>query len=97
MVLDLSLIHIFVFACGALTVATDARGLYKAVSGRKRLAGYLPDDEDYGPWDLLTARIRSLDDYLAENVFMADELGYLNSSFQYALGKRCLLYTSRCV
>lgn len=91
--IDIALTALFlavIFAFGALTVATDARGLYKAVSGRKRLAGYLPDAEDYGPWDLLTARIRSLDDYLAENVFMADELGYLNSSFQYALGKRMI-------
>lgn len=77
-----------IFAMGILTVATDFSGLHNAFGGRRRVKSYLADPENYSQWDFLAARIRSLDDYLAENVYKADELGYFNSSLQYALGKR---------
>ena len=91
--IDLVLTVLFlatIFFFGIMTVATDLTGLHNAFGSRNRLKDYLPDPENYSQWDFLTARIRSLDDYLAENVYLADELGYANSSFQYALGKRMI-------
>ena len=91
--IDLVLTALFlaaIFFFGIMTVATDLTGLHNAFGSRNRLKGYLADPENYSQWDFLAARIRSLDDYLAENVYMADELGYANSSFQYALGKRMI-------
>ena len=74
--IDLALTALFlatIFFFGIMTVATDLDGLHNAFGSRRRLKGYLADPENYSQWDFLTARIRSLDDYLAENVYMADE------------------------
>lgn len=79
-----------IFFMGIMTVVTDFDGLHDAFGARSRLSAYLPDPENYTQWDFLAARIYSLDDYLAENVYLSDELGYANSSFQYALGKRMI-------
>lgn len=73
---------------GAMTLLTDAEGIYKAAVSKSRLSGYLEESwEDSSAWDRLCARIRSVDDYIAGNVYGATELGYLNSSVQYAMGK----------
>ncbi len=89
--IDILLTVIFlaaVFFMGVMTIATDFEGIYKAAVSKTRLTGYLGKPwEDTGAWDRLEARIRSVDDYLAGNVYMAEELGYMNSSFQYAIGK----------
>lgn len=73
---------------GAMTLLTDAEGIYKAAVSKSRLSGYLEESwEESSPWDRLCARIRSVDDYIAGNVYGATELGYLNSGVQYAMGK----------
>lgn len=84
----LFLVTIFVF--GVMTVVTDWDGIYNAGRALGRLVAYMDDPEDYSAWDLFCARIRSVDDYLASNVFASEELGYLNSSFQYGIGKRMI-------
>jgi len=84
----LFLVTIFIF--GIMTVATGWDGIYNAGRSLSRLVAYMDDPEDYSQWDLLCARIRSVDDHLASNVFASEELGYLNSSFQYAIGKRLI-------
>ena len=84
----LFLVTIFVF--GIMTVATGWEGIYNAGRALGRLVTYMDDPEDYSQWDLLCARIRSVDDHLASNVFASEELGYFNSSFQYAIGKRMI-------
>ena len=77
-----------VFFMGIMTLATDFEGIYKAAVSKTRLQGYLSEGwEAASAWDKLEARIRSVDDYLAGNVYMAEELGHINSSFQYAIGK----------
>lgn len=74
---------------GAMTLLTDHEGIFKAAVSKSRLSGYLEQSwEDSSPWDRLCARIRSVDDYIAGNVYGATELGYVNSSVQYAMGKR---------
>lgn len=84
----LFLVTIFVF--GIMTVVTDWSGIYDAGRILGRLVNYMDDPVDYSTWDLFCARIRSVDDYLASNVFASTELGYLNSSFQYGIGKRMI-------
>ena len=79
-----------IFFMGIMTLATEFNDMRNTAFARKRLKGYLEDPEDYSQWDFLAARIRSLDDYLAQNVYLSTELGQLNSSFQYALGKRMI-------
>ena len=77
-----------IFFMGIMTLATDFEGIYGAATRVSRLKGYLPNGwKEAGLMDRIEARIRSTDDYLAGSVYMADELGYMNSSFQYALGK----------
>lgn len=84
----LFLVTIFVF--GIMTVATGWDGIYNAGRALGRLVTFMDDPEDYNGWDLFCARIRSVDSHLASNVFASEELGYLNSSFQYAIGKRLI-------
>lgn len=89
--IDLALTAIFlavIFFFGIMTVATDWQGILHAARGKNRVAGYLEDPDDYSTWDYFCARISSVDDYLAQNVYLSSEMGYLNSSFQYGLGKR---------
>lgn len=89
--IDIILTAIFLavmFFMGIMTLATDFSGIYGAASKKSRLNGYLENGWDNASqWDRLEARIRSVDDYLAGNVYMAQELGHINSSFQYAIGK----------
>ena len=83
-----ALFLVMIFFFGIMTVVSDWEGLLHAARGYGRLANYLEDPEDYSAWDYFCARISSLDDYVAQNVYLAEELGYANSSFQYAIGKR---------
>ena len=72
-----------IFLMGIMTLVTDFEGIYKAAVSKTRLTGYLGGDwEGSSSWDRLEARVRSVDDYLAGNVYMSEELGYMNSSFQ---------------
>lgn len=91
--IDLILTAIFfavIFFMGAMTLITDMHGIYVAATDQKKLFPYIEDPEDYSAWDYFAARIRSVDDYLAENVYASDALGHMNSSFQYAMGKRMI-------
>ena len=79
-----------IFFMGAMTLLTDFHGIYVAATDQKKLAAYVDDIDTCSPWDYFAARIRSVDNYLAANIYGATELGYANSSFQYALGKRMI-------
>ena len=75
-----------------------AFGIYGLVSNPEELVNslrysharsYLASDEEGTKFFLmLKARIQSLENTLGETVPLSSELGYLNASFQYALGKR---------
>ena len=89
--IDLALTALFlavIFFFGAMTLATDWRGILRAARSSSRVSGYLADPDNYTAWDYFCARIASVDNYLAQNLYLSEEMGYLNSSFQYALGKR---------
>ena len=79
-----------IFFMGAMTLLTDFHGIYVAATDQNKLAAYVDDIDDCSAWDYFAARIRSVDNYLAGNVYGATKLGYVNSSFQYALGKRMI-------
>ncbi len=75
-----------------------AFGIYGLVSNPEELVNslrysharsYLASDEEGTKFfPMLKARIQSLENTLGETVPLSSELGYLNASFQYALGKR---------
>ena len=91
--IDLALTALFlavIFFFGAMTLATDWRGILRAARSSSRVSGYLADPDNYTAWDYFCARIASVDDYLSQNLYLSEEMGYLNSSFQYALGKRMI-------
>lgn len=77
------LVTVFVF--GFKTVWPNRRDLLEAARSKTRLLNYMP--EDYTPLEHLTARIRSTEDKINEVLWKKTELGYFNSSIQYALGK----------
>ena len=73
---------------GFMTVKGGWRDLYKSATRMKQLKAYLP--EDPGILDNISARISSFDSTLNEKLWKKNELGYFNSSFQYALGKKVI-------
>ena len=91
--IDIILTAIFlavIFFMGAMTLLTDFHGVYVAATDQNKLSAYVDDIDTCSAWDYFAARIRSVDNYLAGNIYGATELGYFNSSFQYALGKRMI-------
>ena len=91
--IDIILTVIFlavIFFMGAMTLLTDFHGIYVAATDQNKLSAYVDDIDTCSAWDYFAARIRSVDNYLAGNIYGATELGYVNSSFQYALGKRMI-------
>ena len=84
----LFLVTIFFF--GIMTPIVKFDGIYRAGSTMTNLKAYLPDPQNYTFWEMLCARIRSVDNYLNANIYLSEEMGYLNSTFQYKLGKRLI-------
>lgn len=91
--IDLVLTVLFlatIFFMGIMTVVANHSGIIKAATRMSKLQAYLSDPDDPSAWDMLEARIKSVDGYIAESVYAAEELGYLNSTFQYAIGKNLI-------
>jgi len=92
--IDIALTALFlaaIFFFGIMTVTTDWQGIYDSARFRTRIKAYLDDpDASKWSWDYTAGRIRSVDNYLASNIYLAEELGYVNSTFQYAMGKRMI-------
>lgn len=80
----LALILVF----GFNTVWPNRIRLLDAARSQTRLLTYMP--ADYTQLEKLAARIRSTEDRLNEVLWKKDELGYFNSSVQYALGKKMI-------
>ncbi len=85
-----ALFIIMIFFFGIMTAVTQWKEIDEHVRQIKYIQPYLEDPNDYSAWDLTAARIRSVDDYLAGNLYGATELGYVNSSLQYGIGKRMI-------
>lgn len=78
------LVTIFVF--GYMTIKPNFDTLFESARSYSRLKNYMPA-EGYTFLEHTAARIRSLEDRFNEVLWKKDELGYMNSSVQYALGK----------
>lgn len=78
----------FVFVAFGAMVTQNWQGLNDAVRRMTELEKYLP--EKWGQLDLLQARILSFQSAISGFMWHKDELGYVNSGFQYALGKRMI-------
>lgn len=77
-----------IFTFGYKTVWENRDDLMYSVRNLSRLKAYMP--EDYNALDMFSARVNSFDATLNNVMWKKDELGYLNSSFQYALGKKMI-------
>lgn len=78
----------FVFLNLGITLVNDGESIYDSLRLMSQLKGYLP--EDYNALDMLNARIQSFTSQISDSFWMKDEMGYLNSAFQYALGKKMI-------
>lgn len=78
----------FVFIAFGVMITKNGGDLVDSVSRMSELKGYLP--ENWNALDLLQARINSLTAATAEHMWLKDEMGYINSGFQYALGKQMI-------
>ncbi|MBQ3575726.1 MAG: hypothetical protein IJA26_08640, partial [Clostridia bacterium] len=85
-----ALFLVTIFFIGIMTPIMKYEGIYNAGSKMAQLKAYLDDPKDYTTWEMLCARVRSVDTYLNSNVYLSEQMGYINSSFQYALGKKMI-------
>ena len=89
--IDIILTVIFIaaiFFMGVMTVIEKGEGIYFAAVSYKNLGNFVEDPFNCSHWDRMEARVKSVDSYLTSNVYGADALGEVNSTFQYALGKQ---------
>ena len=77
----------FVLAAFVVMVTGDFDGLRKSVQLTDEKLALLPGD---GPLDRLAGRINGFTAEIADAMWLKTELGYANSAFQYALGKRMI-------
>lgn len=75
-----------IFAFGIFSLASNTEDIVKSVRF-SRAKSFLQDENDTSFFPMTAARIASLQDALGEGIPLKDELGYVNASFQYALGK----------
>ena len=75
----------FIMFIFCATLATDFVGLYDHARLMVHLDDYL--DDDWNALDLFSARISSVSEYLNQCLFLKEEMGWFNSSLQYAIGK----------
>lgn len=80
-----------IFGFGVYGLVSDPEEVGKSVLF-SHAQKYLADVDDGAKFFPMTkARIQSLQDALGETIPLKDELGYLNASFQYALGKDMII------
>ena len=83
-----------IFVFGAYGLLSDPATILKSVRysyAHKFLAD--PDDTSFFP--MTSARIASLQNQLGAHIPFKDELGYINASFQYGLGKNLVMQGSQ--
>lgn len=78
----------FIFAAFGATLAGHGKDLLDSVRRMTALEPYLP--EHWNAFDLLQARISSFTSAISEHMWQKDGFGYVNSGFQYALGKQMI-------
>ena len=78
----------FIFAAFFTMLANSRHELLHSIQMTPELKATLPENPD--KLDRLAARINSFTAAIAENMWLKTEMGYANSSFQYALGKKVI-------
>ena len=79
----------FVFAAfGAMLIGSGGE-IMTAVRTRSNLENYLTEGDD-GPLAMLSARIGAFTAAVTEHMWLKQGMGYVNSAFQYALGKKVI-------
>ena len=78
----------FIYLALGATLATRSQDLIKSVQMDKSMRDTLP--ENAGALDRLAARINGFTGGIADTMWLKTELGYVNSAFQYGLGKRMI-------
>ena len=78
----------FVFAAFFTMLIGSYPALRKSVQLTPELQKTLPEHPD--PLDKLSARINSFTAAISENMWLKEGMGYINSGFQYALGKKVI-------
>ena len=78
----------FVFTAFIVMVTGDFQGLRKSIQLTDDRLAQLPKNAN--PLDRLSARINGFTAEIADAMWLKTELGYANSAFQYALGKRMI-------
>ena len=78
----------FVFTAFFVMLIGSRDALLHSVKMTSELQATLPEHAD--PLDKLAARIGSFTSAAADNMWLKDEMGYVNSGFQYALGKKVI-------
>jgi len=82
-----------IFSFGVYSVVDAPYGAYDSLRFH-RAEKFLADPDDYSFLDLFVARLKSLEAQLGSNIMFSDQLGYINASFQYALGKDMVMQGS---
>lgn len=78
----------FILTAFATMLIKSHRELLHSVQMTKEMRATLPEHPD--KLDRFAARINGFTAGIAENMWLKDEMGYVNSGFQYALGKRVI-------
>lgn len=78
----------FILTAFATMLIKSHRELLHSVQMTEKMRATLPQHPD--KLDRLAARINGFTAGIAENMWLKDEMGYVNSGFQYALGKRVI-------
>ena len=78
----------FVFTAFFAMLIGSYKPLRRSVQMTPELQKTLPEHPD--ALDRLAARISSFTSAIADNMWLKDEMGYINSGFQYALGKKVI-------
>jgi len=79
-----------IFSFGAYGLVSNVDETMESLRFHKA-KGYLTDPDDVSFFPMLSARISSLQSQLGENIPFKEELGYLNASVQYGLGKKMVV------
>lgn len=74
-----------IFLFGYKTISENLSPLFESARSYSQIREYLP--EDYNILEYTGARIRSLESKFNDVLWKKDELGHLNSTVQYAIGK----------
>ena len=78
----------FVFVCLGATLATGLKDIHHSVQMTPEMQATLPDHPN--ALDRLAARINGFTSGISDAMWLKTEMGYVNSAWQYALGKRMI-------